>query len=232
MAPSTQEALEDGLDDAADTSAGEFTEEGAQAATDEFAAYEKAGRVEDVDKQRELLTEGTTVELGFVSADLATGGKVQPGKEYIYGKFQVNKPAMYADGEHDFGIYFRLTTKAADPQKPDNNAFNVTNSQLRRIAAAIWGVEVTSPAVKGFIDSALKAAAEQGSTSSERRAAFHVALTKLINEELVGKTFTTDIGVRPERVWNGKKYRETQDIGRPHYPGRKTERKSALKPVA
>jgi hypothetical protein len=235
MAPETQEALDDdssldgGLNDEGDT-AGEFTEAAADAAAAEFAAYEKAGRVDDVDKQRELITEGTTVQLGFVSAELAMGGKVQAGKEYIYGKFQVNKPDMYADGERDFGIYFRLTAKASDPQKPNSTAFNVTQSQLRRIAAAIWGVEVTSPAVVALIEPALKAAAEQGSNPTERRAAFFVALTKLINEELVGKTFTTDIGVRPARVWNGKKYRETQDIGKPHYPGRK-EQKSALKPV-
>lgn len=232
MTPSTQEAL-DGLDDSPfdNDTAGEFTESAADAAASEFAVYERAGRVDDVDKTRELILEGTTVELGFVSAELAIGGKVQPGKEYIFGKFEVNKPEIYADGERNFGVYFRLTAKAADPQKPNVTAFNVTQSQLRRIAAAIWGVEVTSPAVVSLIEPALKAAAEQGNTPQERRVAFFVALTKLINEELVGHTFTTDIGVRPERVWNGKKYRETQDVGRPHYPGRKAERKSARKPV-
>lgn len=237
MASANTSSVEDegGLDDSQegldDGAAGEFTEDAAAAAASEFAGYEKAGRVDDVDKRRELIMEGTPVQLGFVSAELAIGGKVQPGKEYIYGKFEINEPAVYADGEHNFGIYFRLSAKASDPQKPDSTAFNVTQSQLRRIAAAIYGVPVTSPAVAGLIEPALKAAAEQGATAQERRVAFFVALTKLINEELVGKTFKTDIGVRPARTWNGRRYRETQDIGRPHYPGRK-EPKSALKPVA
>lgn len=196
---------------------------------DEFAAYAAAGCVDDVDKVRELIPENTKVTLGLLKAQLATHStntKVAVGKEYIYFDYEVNAPVMYADGSRKFGIYGRLSARASDPQRPNSTAFNVTKSQILRMAAAIKQLPVTDPAIQQFLAPALAEAAAAGGSPSERRMTFFVALEALINEELVGKSFDTDIGVDAERKWQGKTFREAQSLGRPHYPGRK-ERKSA-----
>jgi hypothetical protein len=214
----------------------EFNEASAEAAADEFAAYAQAGKTEDVDKVRDLIFEGTKCRLGFSSAELSTpesNNKVKVGKEYIYAKFEINSPEEYVKNDHDFGVYFRLSAKASDPARPQNTAWAVSRRILVRIAAAVYGCEVTDPRAAKFDEPALLEAANATGSPAERRMVFFNALTWIINEEFVGHEFDTEIGVDAERVYQGRKYRETQNVGNPVYPGseKRTNRKSAKRPV-
>lgn len=214
----------------------EFNEDAAAAAADEFDAYAKAGTTDDVDKVRDLIFEGTRCRLGFSSAELSTpetNAKVKLGKEYIYAKFEINAPDEYRANDHDFGVYFRLSAKANDPAKPNNTAWAVSRRILVRVAAAIYGCAVTDPRAAKFDEPALLEAANTEGSPAERRMVFFKALERIINEEFVGNEFDTDIGVDAERVYQGRKYRETQNVGNPVYPGseKRTNRKSAKRPV-
>jgi hypothetical protein len=206
-----------GLDEFAGGAAANAADDG-----EDFDAYLNAGKVDDVDKVRELIPQFTRCKVGMTKADLATpenNTRVKAGHEYIYAKFEVNAPEQFADGEHGFGMYFRLSTKANDPNRPQNTAWAVSRRQLVRIAAAIYGCEVTDPRAAQFDQPALVEGANTTGTKRDRRLAFYNALLTLIREEFVGKEFETEIGVSAERTWNGRKFSEQQEVGAPQYPG-------------
>lgn len=197
----------------------------------ELQQYLNAGK-SDTDIPRELIPEETVVTLGLVSFDLATAAtnaKVKVGKEYFYSKYEVNAPATYADGSRNFGEYLRCSARASDPARPQNTAWARTENMIKRMVAAVYGVNVNDARVKEFFAGpAAEAANCLETTLQGRRLVFLKAVERSVKEEIVGKTFSTKIGVDAARVWEGKRFGEMQNSGIVQYPGIK-ERKSAKK---
>lgn len=203
-------AVDEFEDNALETDASSDFEGGALAGNNEFDAYEKGGKLGDVDDQveRRIIEEGTRVTLGVMGFVLIT----KKGNPNIMAKFEVTAPAEFVGEETNFRT--RLWLDAARAEGMDYSGWDQTKRTVGRIAAAVLQKKVSDPAVNDFLDPAFLAVAGVKDPVEKKRK-FYVALTSLLNEELKGKTFPTNIGVRAAEG----KFKAQQQLGGPIYPG-------------
>jgi len=214
------------MNDATNTAAeadDEFTDEvlesedGEAVPADEFAGYEAAGKLGNADDapKRRIIDEDTKVTLGIAGFQLYDRKK---GSECIAISLEVVAPPEFVGDETNFKP--RLWLKTARNEGSNSSAWEVTTRQVARLVAAVYQKGLKDPAVDNFLDPAFLAVKDV-TDRSKKKGAFHAALVTLLNDELKGKSFETDIGVDPASEKNGRKYKRRQSIGRPYYPGRR-----------
>lgn len=188
-----------------------------QPVEDEFSGYEAAGKLGDIDDVpvRTIIAEGTKVTLGIAGFQLYDRKK---GSECIALSLEVTAPAEYVGDETNFKP--RLWLKTARNEGSNSSAWDVSTRQIGRMVAAVHQLPVKDPRVKDFLDPAFLAVKDITDRAAKRKS-FYAALVELLNDELKGKTFETDIGVDEAKTVNGRKYKRRQSIGRTYYPGRR-----------
>lgn len=182
---------------------------------DEFAGYEAAGKLGDIDDrtERQIIPKDTEVILGIAGFQLYDRKK---GSESICVSLEVIEPAEFAGDATNFKQQMWL--KTARGEGKDKSAWEVTRVQIGRMAAAVYNKTTKDPAVVDFLDPVFLALADITDRSA-KKVAFQKNLVALLNDELAGKSFTTKIGVVEPRDYNGKHYGARQSIGNPQYPG-------------
>lgn len=206
------------VDEFADNALTSSDESGEESTQDQFEAYAKAGKLGDADDAplRKIIPEDTKVTLGIAGFQLVTKGSPR-----IVMKTEVMAPDEFVGDETNSRFSFWLN--AQPKEGSDRAGWHITKDQISRIVAAVYGKPLKDPAVVNFLDPAFLAV--ENVTGAKKKEKFFAALLSLLTDELKGKTFETDIGVKAAEVVKGKKYPKQQTIGRPYYPGRR-ERKN------
>ena len=195
----------------------DLTSEVEVAEVDEFAGYEAAGKFGDCDDapKRRIIAADTRVTLGIAGFQLYDRKK---GSECIAVSLEVIAPEEFVGDETNFKP--RLWLKTARNEGANMSAWEVTGRQITRLFAAVYQKPVKDPAVKDCLDPVFLSVADIADRGA-KKVAFHKALVALLNEELAGKSFETDIGVDEASTKNGRTYKRRQNLGRPYYPGRR-----------
>jgi hypothetical protein len=188
-----------------------ITSEDEEATLDEFAGYEAAGKLGDIDDapKRTIIAEGTLVTLGIAGFKLFDRKK---GSECISLSLEVVAPQEFVGDETNFRPRFYLKTQVKEGST--RSAWQVSASQIGRMVCGVYQKGPKDPAVANFLDPAFLAVAGI-EDRIEKKVAFHAALVDLLNEELKGKTFSTKIGIDPAKGV----YKRRQSIGYVQYPG-------------
>jgi hypothetical protein len=195
----------------------DLTSEVEVAEVDDFSGYEAAGKFGDADDapKRRIIEDGTKVTLGIAGFQLYDRKK---GSECIAVSLEVIAPTEYVGDETNFKP--RLWLKTARNEGSSMSAWEVTGRQITRLFAAVYQKPLKDTSVTDCLDPAFLAV-EGVTDRGAKKVAFHKALVALLNEELAGKSFETDIGVDPASTKNGRTYKRRQNLGRPYYPGRR-----------
>lgn len=205
-------------DEFADNALESDESQGDETNKDTFEAYAKAGKLGDADDAplRKIIDEDTKVKLGIVGFQLMTKGSPR-----IAMKLEVVEPQEFTGDETNFRASFWLN--ATPKEGSDRAGWHITKDQISRVVAAVFEKPLKDPAVINFLDPAFLAV--ENVTGQRKREKFFAALLTLLTDELKGKTFETDIGVKAAEKVGNKKYPKQQTLGRPYYPGRR-ERKN------